>query len=206
MSGDLRYVVGGCVYRSLVHVRHMGSVLQLIAANAGGFRGLRYIHTSNLPAGRVSWLRACIADKGIDRAISVDSDSEFDGAQLNDVMHVPPESIAIGCVPFVIGGTGNKININDINGMRMSLSDVRYLRSDYEVIESGGFGVAVFNLDWFRSHLPEPTTEGDQSFGEDICMCRLVGKHGGKIAVLRVSSVHHHLVAAESQAISFKKV
>lgn len=226
------FVVGGCVYRSMVHVAHLQSVALLARAATfvdGGptFTGFDYMHTSDLHRGRCQWLQRQIDDKSLQWAISVDSDSSFSSDELLATMKWVVGNVAIGVVPMLIGGT-NELNVN-LEGMegetRMNAEMVRSRleRNESAEVSSGGFGVAVFNLPWFRKWWPRPLPEVDNSglncncrangplhvepnderdvvhaarlvVGEDIALCQAVRRRRGHIRALRVTSSHISLV------------
>lgn len=217
----IRWIAGGCVYRNMVHVGHVGSLLSMVATSmtlprGPRFVGIDYMHTSELPRARCVWLRRCMDDKHATHAVSIDSDSEFDGPELLSLLECVSGSVAIGVVPFYIGGT-EYINVNrlayleDVEEERMSHEALRgaFLGARAVPISSGGFGVAVFNLDWFRSHWsPEPESwdlrvdSGEPrrarraviTVGEDIALCRSVRHRAADVVALRVSSSHNLLV------------
>ncbi len=206
-------IVGGCVYRSMVRAEHAASLATFAAlaslenarrkGRAPYIAGFDYQHTSNLPQGRAQWLRRCIADRNAMLAISIDSDTAFEaGDLLLDIERVSG-SVAIGVVPIRIGGT-DLCNINiTVDDEQKGRSERRAFASELasvlegdRLIASGGFGLAVFNLHWFRACWPEPHPEGiDMDTGEDIAMCRSVRQRGGMVVALRVRSVHHEYKA-----------
>lgn len=212
MTGAL-FIVGGCAYRNMVHTRHMSSVLELLqvsrrSASAPVFAGLSYMHTSNLPRGRCEWLRALLATEA-EWAVTVDSDTEFSAPELLARMEFVHSGRAIGIAPVVIGGTGRApiLNINDGQG-RVSTDDMACLGALESLgvvpIQSGGFGLAVFNLRWFRRHWPAPVPERvSWERSEDIAMCESVTRRGGSVVALAVGTVHHELTAMPGQQISY---
>jgi hypothetical protein len=222
------FVIGGPVYRSMVHVDHMECVMALMALSRSAdgiavpvMAKTHYIHTSNLPKGRCEWLRDAIADRDVQWAVSVDSDTWFNAAQLLPLIASVNGDRAIGVVPMVIGGTGTgyggqMLNINvetatdttdtpTGNVRRAELSDLDHLaRSLIQSVHSGGFGLAVFNLRWFRRNWPLPAPAGITfAVGEDIAMCKQVRQRGGDIVALGVSTVHNEIIPRPGQSIVF---
>lgn len=221
------FIVGGCVYRSMVHVWHLQSVAFLVRSGTfveGGptFAGFDYMHTSDLHRGRCQWLQRQIDDAQLDWAISVDSDSSFSGDELLSAMKWVTGNVAIGVVPMLIGGT-QELNVNHMgrdSECRTRPDVLRTIfRHDESVeISSGGFGVAVFNLRWFRRWWPKPLPEVDNNgancvckrtdatlteaephaavlaVGEDIAFCQAVRRRRGHIRALRVTSSHVSLI------------
>lgn len=213
----LSFVVGGCVYRMHVSVHHMLSVASLVGASvarqaaderaAHRVHSFDYAHTSNLPQGRSLWLRRCI-ETDADLAISIDSDTEFNPSDLYlELERVQGSSVAIGCAPVAVGDTG-LCNLNRYwdGGIAAGGSSIGEIRLDQEslaeclcgsrMISSGGFGLAVFNLQWFRNNWREPEPErASIHTGEDLEMCYAVRRRGGMIAALKVRT-HHHAFSA----------
>ncbi len=209
---------GGCAYRMQVDGRHAASLAAL--ASAATVRGegpllaaIDYEHTSNLPAGRMIWLRRQIdARPSLKWAISVDSDTTFNaGALLSELRHVN-DYAAIGLAPVRIGGTDSLCNlciaetdelqnprIDDtgklatppLPGRRMFAEELQKVIAGDRRIASGGFGVAVFNLDWYRAYWDRPSPERVSiDTGEDIEHCRSVRARGGGIVALNVRTDH----------------
>jgi fructose/tagatose bisphosphate aldolase len=173
------------------------------------FGGLCYVHTSCLPRGRCEWLNSLIANRDYDLAVSVDSDSQFDGTQLAAAMEIMMQSdAAIGVVPMAIGGTHGKMLNVSLGNERLAAGRVAkmFKAETLPLISAGGFGVTVFRLDWFREnwHLVSPERQLiNYDHGEDIEMCLAVGRRGGRTVMLRVDSKHHDLIAAERQSLTW---
>lgn len=206
--------LGGCAYRNMVRHEHASSVALFATALVlrGDFQigSIDYMHTSNLPQGRCLWLKRQIDEKELKLAISIDSDTQFHGTDLAiDLPQVLRKDVAMGLVPIRQGGTLATVQINLLDSRGHDFTPIvdgelvpqerktlpeelaRILEGNRE-IASGGFGLVVFNLDWFRAHWPEPDPEGiDMRTGEDIAMCRKARKLGGKILALRVRAEHH---------------
>jgi hypothetical protein len=210
---------GGCVYRMLVDGRHAAALAMLAAGATVRDDGPRlaeidYEHTSNLYAGRMLWLRRQIASQPkLKWAISVDGDTTFDpGALLHELRHVDA-SIALGLAPVRIGGTESLCNlcITDADekisatiaregegvalapaiGRRAFGHELKAVLAGDRRITSGGFGVAVFNLDWYRACWKDPAPErASIDTGEDIEHCRSVRARGGGIIALNVRTDH----------------
>lgn len=204
------YAIGGVVYRSTVHVSHMQSFVELLSVIGDRCDGIHYVHGSNLPADRASWLRQRIqgmnelGSRNTDLAISADSDSEFDGIHLAGQLHKANDmSVAVGIVPMLIGGGGEQTNVIDSGFRRYSVDGIKlHLTSNPNGadIHAGGFGLVVFNLNWFRRYWPLPTPERhsiSSEYGEDIDMCLAVRRRGGRIIALAVDTVHHDMIGAE---------
>ena len=65
-----------------------------------------------------------------------------------------------------------------------------------DIAAAGGFGVVIFNLDWFREHWPRPEPEHtDVTMGEDLEFCLAVRRRGGVIRVVHVPTHHAEFVA-----------
>lgn len=202
---DATFTMGGIVYRSMVCTEHMGTVVSLARStdlDAPRLGGLDYRHSSNLPLSRATWLEHQV--RGSDRwAVSMDSDTWCDAEQLQQEIALVRGGIAIGIVPVVIGGT-EKLNvlspmIGEGFGNRFSVDGINAaFRSQLPVeLTAGGFGVAVFNLNWFRVHWSAPSPERaaiDSGYGEDIEMCLAVRRRGGRVIALPVNSWHKDLV------------
>jgi hypothetical protein len=223
-SSSVRFFnIGGVVYRSLLHTAHQGSVVGMIVASIPEDGTARpapwemlwdgqfdYVHSSNLPAARAEWLRRQIANSAISWSVSVDSDSEFDGGTFLRCLQQASDA-AIVIVPMMIGGGGGRVNCS-IGASRQSAGQMTKLfrasnKLNREVaITSGGFGVAAFNLEWFRSHWPDASAErhsADSVYGEDVEMCLAVGRRGGTITAVPVNSQHHDLIAADRSALNW---
>lgn len=196
------FTIGGVVYRSMVCTEHMGTVLGMQTMGYTQdpvLSGLDYAHSSNLPAARSAWLRRQIG--GTDQwAVSMDSDTWCSARQLHTAMLGVTGDIAIGIVPVIIGGTGRNGMLNIVRSDHMS----RIRRDELDMsagpieIACGGFGVAVFNLQWFRSHWPNPDSErvsASSEYGEDIEACLAVRRRGGSIYALKVDSWHKDFVS-----------
>ncbi len=204
---------GGCVYRMQVDGRHAAGLAALAAITAGGsirLAEIDYMHTSNLPQGRALWLRRQMTEgKGkLAWSISCDGDTTFEAGQLLHELPRVTGQVAMGIAPVRIGGTSTLCNIN------VSETDEQVSRKDFEhaapdfgrrafaddlkkcldgdrLIASGGFGLVVFNLEWFRQCWPEPAPEHVSiDSGEDIEFCRSVRARGGLINVLAVKTDH----------------
>lgn len=250
------FSVGGCVYRNMVHIAHASSVAMLVRESVmrvnGGpvFAAFDYLHTSDLFRGRCEWLRRQIRNPDLYYAISVDSDSEFDGPALLTALSTMVGSNAIGVVPMFIGGTPH-LNVNGwctAGEERLTRGELAELFTEHEMrvdagvartdgtdgakyyddphyetaytpISSGGFGVAVFNLVWFRRFWSDPYPEiasgsehgngGDDrvvpiTVGEDIAFCQAVNRRMGKIAALRVNARHVSVVTTTADVESLE--
>lgn len=209
---DRLYSFGGCAYRQQVHVRHASALAALACAPVKGgpiLASIDYKHTSNLPAGRALWLREQLADMEgrLSWSVSVDSDTTFDAAQLHHEITGVDGQFAIGIAPVRIGGTEDLCNvcITDEDerisatkiterpgvGRRAFLAELRTVLDGDRIITSGGFGVVVFNLRWFRQCWPDPAPEHVSiDTGEDIEFCRSVRARGGLIRLLAVQTDH----------------
>lgn len=202
-------VIGGCAYHLNVRCEHAASLATLatmlayddVARDDSGppsfeIVNVDYQHTSNLPQGRCDWLRRAIAlGKGI--AISIDSDTSFNASDLLPELALAVDStVAISCAPVRVGGT-SLVNLNvrdnDAGEGRCSVDELsRVLASKHRDIASGGFGLAIFNIEWFARHWREPTPDGiTHGVGEDVAMCRAARKRGGRVIALRVRTQHH---------------
>lgn len=203
MSGARFFVTGGCVYRMAGDERRLGSICEMAvrAARRGdhiAWAGHHAIHTSNLPQGRCLWLREQINDPRLTWAISVDGDTTFEAQDL--LLELPRVigDAAIGIAPVRVGGTEDLCNLclsdgdESSHGARIGWGDeLRAVLRGSGDIASGGFGVAVFNLDWFRRQWAAPVPERVAiDTGEDIEFCRSVRARGGRIIALRVKTDH----------------
>jgi hypothetical protein len=176
-----------------------------------------YMHTSNLPQGRALWLRRQIEEKidgnRLKWAVSVDGDTSFNAGDLISELHRVDSGFAIGLAPVRIGGTRDLCNLNlthadellsatmdDLGratnvaphpGRRAFMEELDEVFKGNRRIASGGFGVAVFNLEWFRHNWRDPAPERVSiDTGEDVEMCRSVRMRGGMIAALAVRTEH----------------
>lgn len=192
-----RIAIGGCAYRSQVHVAHAQSVAGFagICESAAVSLDIVYQHTSNLPQGRSTWLRGRIDSAGVSMAVSVDSDTAFNASELFKSFPIFTKADAIGIAPVVRKtARGPMLNIYSDLGQTYAASQCGGAHPD---LWAGGFGVAVFNLQWFRDNwdkpFPEVFGEPEDSInqGEDIQMCRSVIKRGGRVIPLWVSTVHY---------------
>ena len=197
----LAVAIGGCVYRSMVHVGHAASVGQF-CCQFGGQVGFEYRHTSNLPQGRSLLLRQLIQYGMYDALISVDSDTEFRARDLIDELPLAIAlDVAIGIAP-VICGNPPRLNIFHALGEPFAPSACGGGRPD---LWAGGFGLAVFNLGWFREHWLDPQPElidgiPPMAQGEDTQMCRSVIARGGRVIPLWVATAHYDTSNSNLQA------
>jgi hypothetical protein len=185
--------------------RTVGSLMQLAMeieryGKHGAFQLIEHrgMHTSDLWTGRAQWLRNQIADVEVDVAISVDTDTSFNPMRL--LIELPRVTgavdVAIGLCPVRVGGLDAVCNFNvgtEADSKRIRMAGLaELLNSDKRDIESGGFGVAVFNLAWYRAHweLPSPELVGFK-VGEDIAHCRSVRRRGGRVIGLAVQTAHY---------------
>jgi len=212
------FMIGGCAYRQQVHVNHAAAVAMLasiatVRDDGPMLAGIHYIHTSNLPQGRCLWLRDQIADKQLKWAISVDSDTVFTPQHLLAELKQVDGQTAIGIAPVRIGGTTDLCNINltqEDENISAEMDGATHAR-DMPIVErrvqwgdelkrvldgdrhitSGGFGVVVFNLEWFRAAWPLPAPEFVSiATGEDTELCKSVRRRGGIIKALKVATDH----------------
>lgn len=201
------FTIGGCWYRLQCRERVTASIA-LLAYMSGQadapFLGMRVMHTSNLWTGRCTWLKGEMENPLVRWAIAVDSDTSFDAGQLLSAMAAVNGRIAIGCAPVRVGGTDGICNLNlkaddeSAGYRRMNGDDLRAVLTGDGNIASGGFGLAVFNLDWFRAHWPEPKPEltpPNNWVGEDIAFCQAVRRRNGRIIALPISTEHHEFKA-----------
>lgn len=198
----MRLMVGGCVYRNMVHTSHCASMVSFAARIAGDYGSeleLCYRHSSNLPQGRSLWLRGALLSRA-EMAITVDSDTGFDGGILHDELLCLPRdsnSWAIAVAPVCRDTEfGPRINVYSSQGMTCDPRAMLY--GTVPRLWAGGFGLAVFNLHWFREHWPTPFPQpfGKPEIdyinqGEDIQMCRSVSDRGGFIYAMYVPTVHY---------------
>jgi hypothetical protein len=179
------------------------ATLAVMAARRGdqlAWAGHQSMHTSNLPAGRCTWLRELIAETRVEWAISIDGDTTFEASDLLLALPSVTGGVAIGVAPVRIGGTGDLCNVNlhardeitGPHGKRASFgNELARVMSERIPIASGGFGVAVFNLGWFRNHWALPVPERVSiDTGEDIEFCASVRERSGKILALPVRTDH----------------
>ncbi len=168
------------------------------------------MHTSNLWTGRCQWLNGELADKDCKWAVAVDSDTSFNAATLLAAFaKMDRANVAIGCAPVRVGGTDSICNLNlrlgdEVGGTvdgaqsngeyRVTAKELGEVLRGTGEIASGGFGVAIFHLDWFRQNWPKPEPEVNGPnywVGEDIEFCRSVRRRGGKILALPIETEHH---------------
>lgn len=200
------------MYRMQGDERRTASIatLAVLAARRGdqlAWAGHQSMHTSNLPQGRCLWIRELIEDVRVTWAISIDGDTTFDGGDLLHEIPAVVGSVAMGICPVRIGGTDDLCNVNlDDDDERISASlaptisvgtrarwgdRLKRVMHERTPIASGGFGVVVFNLEWFRNHWRDPQPERVSiDTGEDIEFCRSVRSRGGKIIALGVRTDH----------------
>lgn len=206
----MRMFVGGCAYRSSVHVRHATSMAEL--ATRGIDLEFNYRHTSNLPQGRCLWLRAAIHSK-CDFALSVDSDNSFSSERIVDeISEVLEYDSAIVVAPVVRDTSfGKRLNLWSAPGIALRPSDCNRLLPG-PTLWAGGFGVVLFNLAWFRLHWPAPFPEqfGDAADyinqGEDTQLCRSVASRGGRIAAMLIETAHHWSAGEGFDALRYDDV
>lgn len=228
MASRPSFMIGGCAYRQNIHVQLAAAIAKL-AVTCGPreerfpdgsmvpqFAGIHFQHTSNLPQGRMLWLREQIeAKERYKWAVSVDSDTVFVADHLAIEMRRIDGNTALGIAPVRIGGTADLCNINitdrdeklsmEMDGDALALAQqarmgrrVKWgaelralLEGSDRGIWSGGFGVVVFNLDWYRANWPLPEPEFCSiATGEDTEHCRSVRIRGGRIEALRVNTDH----------------
>lgn len=235
-GSDIVFTVGGCVYRNMVHIGHSTSVAMLaahsVASDGVALSGFSYMHATYLARDRCRWLSEQIWNPATpSHAISVDSDTAFAAVELLTRLPHVTGDVAIGIVPMYIGRSP-LINCN----RRASAADGfppegcetpgerRYEHTTLRLalhaghgsadITSGGFGLAVFNLAWFRKVWTNPRPEvwevdnpcGDNGIcgvvdtGEDIAFCQSVRKRGGRVVALQVETSHQMLTAAMGDA------
>jgi hypothetical protein len=219
MASRPLFSFGGCVYRMLVDARHAASLATLAALatvrdDGPQLASFDYEHTSNLYAGRMLWLRRQLDTKPrLKWAVSVDGDTTFTAQSLlHEMQHVDGQ-VAIGLAPVRIGGTetlcnlcitdedeqisaslgaDNRIELAPHHGRRMFMEDLQKVIQGDRRISSGGFGVAVFNLDWYRQAWKDPAPErASIDTGEDIEHCKSVRARGGGIIALNVRTDHY---------------
>jgi hypothetical protein len=213
-----RFLVGGCVYRLSVHAYHAQAIVGLAAASmvarargidAPVFSDCLYRHTSNLPQGRALWLRDAMAERpAVKWAVSIDSDTwPTQPAHLLGCIELVTDDWAMGLVPVRQGGNSacNLRRVKPEVAQHMSGSGASWgwiTVRDLEVFPplelqeaqecaAGGFGLVVFNLDWFRRYWPNPEPEVvNIGSGEDIELCLSVRRRGGAIRVLLTPTEH----------------
>lgn len=197
--------VGGLAYRSSVHVAHAASIAELTAyvmsTDSARLTAIKYQHTSNLPQGRSLWLRGLMMDRTTDYAVSVDSDTAFSASHLLGQIVYMDHGTAIGIAPVCrVAPDGRaRLNIYHAAGEPFESSTCG---GGHPSLWAGGFGLAVFNMRWYRRHWPEPYPEmfGEPSVdyinqGEDIQMCRSVIARGGKVIPLWAPTTHYDSTA-----------
>lgn len=193
----MNVVIGGCVYRSMVHTAHMMSVLDFVEALRGEADGvvLDYQHTSNLPQGRSLWLRRAIDRQIPGIAVTVDSDTSFSADSLFlELLAINRDcDWAIAVAPVIRNNRPLGLNVFHARGEPLAPSVCGGGRPS---LWAGGFGLAAFNLQWFRQHwTPYPEPFGDSgdwiNQGEDIQMCRSVVKRRGTIVPMWVPTTHY---------------
>jgi hypothetical protein len=161
-----------------------------------------YMHSSNLPQGRSFWLRNRINDM-CDFAVTVDSDTGFNAGDLiRELGDHGDTDYAIGIVPVIRDRPGGlSLNVYTSQGKALGPSDCDIRTVKRPAIWAGGFGLAVFNLHWFRSNWPLPFPEqfgGPEDYinqGEDVQMCRSVARRGGKLIPLFVGNTHYDMAS-----------
>lgn len=193
----MRVTIGGCAYRSMVHVMHSQSVAYMVVALILNHHeaAFSYRHTSNLPQGRCLWLRARIAS-GDDIAVMVDSDTKFDPMTASVALEsFAKDGAPIGIAPVIRDAkNGPALNIYSGHGRTVAPSECG---GHTLSLWAGGFGFAAFNLAWFRTHwplpFPEQFGEPEESIhqGEDIQFCRSVAKRNGLIRSMWIPTRHY---------------
>lgn len=202
----MRLMVGGCVYRNMVHTSHCASMVSFAARLTDEFGyelELCYRHSSNLPQGRSLWLRGALLSNA-DIAVTVDSDTGFDGHSLHYELNCLPrdsDSWAIAVAPVCRDTEfGPRINVYSSQGMTCDPRTMVHTLEKRTAISlwAGGFGLAAFNLHWFRKHwptpFPQPFGKPEVDYinqGEDIQLCRSVSDRGGRIYAMFVPTVHY---------------
>lgn len=211
---------GGCVYRAQVRYEHATALATLSTVQAlehvatGRFpnpvliSSYDYMHTSNLPQGRAQWLRRQIRDVETAIAISMDSDTWFRdakqmAAQLRELVSRDWMSWALALAPVRQGGT-DRCNLRTLGnaaggpsvGDPLPWSEIDSWAQAGIPIGGGGFGLAVFNLRWFRNRWLDPEPERCSiNTGEDIEMCLSIRRREGQIRVLPVETNHAEFTA-----------
>jgi hypothetical protein len=201
--------IGGCAYRSMVHCAHAASLAEFAVEcrddDGAVLAEIAYQHTSNLPQGRSLWLRDRIRGE-CDVAVTVDSDTAYDarsmlrGCQYMRATEFACPDIAIGIAPVIrVNRRGFSLNIFHAPGEPLAPSACGGGHPD---LWAGGFGVAVFNLAWFRRNWTDPYPESfgipsdSINQGEDIQMCRSVANRGGRIIPLWVPTTHYDMTGS----------
>lgn len=179
-------ILGGCVYRGQVHVAHSTSIASFAAHCAP--HSLQYKHTSNLPQGRILWLREAM-DTSADWAVSVDADVGFSAPQLIEELAAGGVCNRALLVAPVVLSSGS-LNIYHEPGVPI----LRH--NDQRYAWAAGFGLVAWYLPWLRSHwMPVCAPFGPpQSYhlqGEDIQICRGYVAAGGVIGVMHVTTTHY---------------
>jgi hypothetical protein len=216
--GRPQFSIGGCCYRMQVDARQVASVAALSVHSAMGgdpsgpsltplLTTFDYTHTSCLTMGRMEWLRKQIADRDLTWAVSLDSDMVFSPMELLADMPIVSGRFAMGLAPARVAGTTlGQLHIREWNEEYPPgeyWNEFKACLDGNREICSGGFGLTVFNLDWFREHWPLPAIswegESTMTFGEDVAFCLNVRSRGGKIAALRVSTDHYGYGEAQTR-------
>jgi hypothetical protein len=207
------FSIGGCAYHMRVDGRVCADIAHLAASATMRDEGprlasIQFNHTSNLPAGRMLWLRSQLDQAPrLKWAISVDSDTSFTAPSLLAELAMVDGDVALGLAPVRIGGTESLCNLCLSEADELAAADGqapahgrRMFAAELEAclapggdrrIASGGFGLAVFNLEWYRHHWRRPAPEYVSiDSGEDTEHCRSVRARGGKIIALKVRTDH----------------
>jgi hypothetical protein len=177
-----------------VHAQH-AAVHALIAgfatADSHGprYTGAHYMHTSNLPKGRCTWIRNLIKEKDLTHAVSMDADTWCRPQELLQAMPSVTGLVAMGICPVKQGDGRFNLRVRNPAGELAFVKDPAIFYG--KEIAAGGFGVVVFNLAWWRDVWPEPVPEAvSYDTGEDIELCRSVANRGGKLICLPVPTAH----------------
>jgi len=232
MSARPLFSIGGCAYHMRVDGRVAADIAHLAASATVRDVGpqlasIQFNHTSNLPAGRMLWLRSQLDQTPrLKWAISVDSDTSFAAPALLAELALVDGPVALGLAPVRIGGTeslcnlciterdelvssqlapggvvveatrdpsDDSIQVAPAHGRRMFAAELEACLAPGgdRRIASGGFGLAVFNLEWYRHHWKRPAPERVSiDSGEDTEHCRSVRARGGQIIALKVRTDH----------------
>lgn len=219
----IRFVVGGNAYRMQVDGRVAGSIAALAALSINHypstplFSGVCFQHTSNLWQGRSMWLQTMIDDPSYHLAVTVDSDTNFDPERLLLAMATEfdiksPNSKALAIVPVREGSGGSNMRLD---GLSVATErDHAELSQRSSEIVAGGLALAVYDLRWFRMHMPKPrpiypswgaelgaVTHLDGLarplakpgwLGEDMALCLSIRARGGKIYSLPAGKTKHY--------------
>lgn len=191
-------IVGGCAYRMAVDARHAAALAVFAGATVGSDHWqiveISYRHTSALPAGRAAWIRDALAESRADLAISIDSDTAFDAIGLRNAIGRVRDGDAMAIAPVRIGGT-KLVNLNVLGDDGAPRRMTSHEFADLPLggaIHSGGFGLVIHNLAWYRAHWARPEAEGIAGdLGEDIAWCLSVGRRGGRITAAHVGTTHY---------------